>query len=81
MRGTRPLRSAVPRRGAGGAGLFRLASRLLRNSLRVYRRHVISQGGLRIAMSGALLLERMGAVLVFGFRRPDDPAAKRAQRQ
>jgi hypothetical protein len=43
---------------------------MLRGGMSSYRHNAISRGGMRIALSGASLLERGAVVLLFGLKPP-----------
>jgi hypothetical protein len=43
---------------------------MLRGGISSYGHNVISRGGMRIALSGASLLERVAVVLLFGLKPP-----------
>ena len=49
--------------------MFRLAGRILRTAMELYRRRAIPAPLLRIALSSARLLERTGGLLVLARRR------------
>lgn len=56
-------------RRLGAAGVFRLASAILRFAMLLHRQHRISHGGLRTVLSATRSLERLGALLALGRRR------------
>jgi hypothetical protein len=64
------MRAAVETaRRWGAAGVFRLASSILRYAMILHRQRRISHIGLRTVLSGTRLLERFGALLALGHRR------------
>jgi hypothetical protein len=78
MRHTHLLRSTIDgTRRWGALGLFRASRCMLRGALRFHRRHLISHGGLRVALSGANLLQRSAATLLFGLKHARDRATGR----
>ena len=61
MRHMSLLRSAIAgTRRLGALGLFKASRCLLRGGISSYQHKMISRGGMRIALSGASLLERSG---------------------
>jgi hypothetical protein len=70
MRGIPLFRSAIDdTRRLGALGLFRLASCVLRDAIKLYRRDMLSSGGLHGALSVVTLLERWAKSLLFGRKR------------
>ena len=65
------LRSTIAgTRRLGALSLFRASRCMLRGGISSYGHNVISRGGMRIALSGASLLERVAVVLLFGLKPP-----------
>ena len=72
MRHMSLLRSAIAgTRRLGALGLFKASRCLLRGGISSYQHKMISRGGMRIALSGASLLERGAVILLFGSRSPN----------
>jgi hypothetical protein len=60
----------------GAAGVFRLASLLLRHAMFLHRQRRISHNSLRTVLSGTRSLERFGALLALGRRRKSQEPEK-----
>jgi hypothetical protein len=74
-RSKRSVSGAVPRnvlynaRRLGALGLVRLASCILRSAIGLYQRQMISQSGVRVALSMTGRLEKSALVLLLGRKR------------
>lgn len=58
------------------AGIFRLASLILRVAMKLHHQRRISHNGLRTVLSGARWLERLGGWLALGNRRRRQPTKR-----
>jgi hypothetical protein len=73
---TTPADAFYNARRVGALGLVRLASCVLRSAIGLYQRQIISQGGVRVALSMTGRLEKSALALLLGPKRnrPDSNA-------